>query len=277
MSNHYEVLGVAPDATTDEIHEGYRRLAKEHHPDAGGADARMAELNDAWRVLGDPATRRAYDRAQGIAARGRVRPDEGHRWQPGPRLMQKLREHGFDDMRTRWAPTGSLALQLRAFQHADFDVLPRLVGPQLWGLHAQDSWIDDQSLAHVAKLGGLRVLDVSNTHVTDLGMPQVAKLRQLEDLAVWGTHITDQAIPWVASMVRLVNLNLGATRITDDAIGAVSLLPRLQILNLRETGITEKGLLQLNRVPALRILAVPHLNPLARHRVADALAGVTLT
>jgi len=60
--SHYEVLGVAARATPDEVRDAFRRAARDHHPDAGGDARRMADLNAAWHVLGDPARRAAYDR-----------------------------------------------------------------------------------------------------------------------------------------------------------------------------------------------------------------------
>jgi hypothetical protein len=59
----YEVLGVDPDASTSTIRAAYRRAAREHHPDRAGerSSARMAEINRAWQVLGDPERRRDYD------------------------------------------------------------------------------------------------------------------------------------------------------------------------------------------------------------------------
>ena len=68
--NHYEVLGVAPDASAAEVRAAYRAKARDHHPDAGGDAARMRQLNAAWRVLGDATRRAAYDR---VLARGPVR------------------------------------------------------------------------------------------------------------------------------------------------------------------------------------------------------------
>jgi len=61
--NHYEVLGVAQGAAPSEIRAAYRRAARASHPDrhGDGSSARMAAVNDAWRVLGDPTLRRAYD------------------------------------------------------------------------------------------------------------------------------------------------------------------------------------------------------------------------
>lgn len=66
----YRVLGVKPGAQHAQIHKAYRRLARRYHPDtklnappeeAEVARRRMAALNGAWAILGDPARRAAYD------------------------------------------------------------------------------------------------------------------------------------------------------------------------------------------------------------------------
>ncbi|GAB1596872.1 J domain-containing protein [Lysobacter claricitrinus] len=66
MSTHYAALNVANDAPIEVIRAAYRVLAARHHPDRrdGDPDAsrRMQRVNDAWRVLSDPATRARYDR-----------------------------------------------------------------------------------------------------------------------------------------------------------------------------------------------------------------------
>jgi hypothetical protein len=59
----YERLGVDPRASQAEIRAAYRRVAQRVHPDRGGpgSEAAMAAVNEAWRVLGDPARRANYD------------------------------------------------------------------------------------------------------------------------------------------------------------------------------------------------------------------------
>lgn len=63
--DHYEVLGVAPTATTLEIRQAYRRLVALEHADRHGGDAaaveRTCRLNLARDVLTDPAQRRTFD------------------------------------------------------------------------------------------------------------------------------------------------------------------------------------------------------------------------
>jgi len=66
---HYEVLGVAVDASTDEIRSAYLGLARRHHPDFDDSDPdgeRMRELNLAWRTLSDTGRRSSYDRQIGV-------------------------------------------------------------------------------------------------------------------------------------------------------------------------------------------------------------------
>jgi DnaJ-class molecular chaperone len=63
--DYYRLMGVKPDATPEQIHAAYRRLARAYHPDihpgSSAAIARMAHLNVAKSVLLDAPTRAAYD------------------------------------------------------------------------------------------------------------------------------------------------------------------------------------------------------------------------
>src|SRR4051794_30942260 len=58
---HYDVLGVAVGASRADIHRAYLALARRHHPDAGGDEATMRKINQAWAVLSDSSRRRRYD------------------------------------------------------------------------------------------------------------------------------------------------------------------------------------------------------------------------
>lgn len=60
-TNYYDVLGVKKDASADDIKKAFRRLARKHHPDAGGDEEKFKDVNEAYEVLSDPEKRSQYD------------------------------------------------------------------------------------------------------------------------------------------------------------------------------------------------------------------------
>lgn len=66
MKDYYEILGVSPDATQEEIKAAFRELAQEHHPDHGGDEEKFKEINEVYTILSDPGERSVYDETQGL-------------------------------------------------------------------------------------------------------------------------------------------------------------------------------------------------------------------
>ena len=63
--DYYQVLGIAPNASMEDIQATYHRLAFQFHPDRNQMTAvtneKMLEINEAYSILSDPIKRRAYD------------------------------------------------------------------------------------------------------------------------------------------------------------------------------------------------------------------------
>lgn len=61
METLYSVLDVLRSASDEEIKTAFYRKASKHHPDRGGDEAVMADINRAYNVLINPTLRRKYD------------------------------------------------------------------------------------------------------------------------------------------------------------------------------------------------------------------------
>jgi curved DNA-binding protein CbpA len=73
----YELLGVAPDVSAEEIQKAYRRLAKKDHPDLNPGDPRALDcfktISSAYELLSNPEKRARFDSGE-IDASGAERP-----------------------------------------------------------------------------------------------------------------------------------------------------------------------------------------------------------
>jgi len=62
--DYYKIMGLAREASQDDIKRSYRKLARKYHPDVSkeaDAEAKFKELGEAYEVLKDPEKRAAYD------------------------------------------------------------------------------------------------------------------------------------------------------------------------------------------------------------------------
>lgn len=103
MANPYETLGVAPNASQDDIRKAYRKAAKETHPDLNPgkpeAEERFKKINAAYDIIGDEAKRKRFDAGE-IDEAGAERQPERHFYReyaeadPGPRYGRRSASAG---------------------------------------------------------------------------------------------------------------------------------------------------------------------------------------
>jgi hypothetical protein len=110
LGDLYEELGVARDASRDEIAAAYRARAKELHPDTRPVDAdaadRFARVGTAYRVLSDPEERARYDRSL-------ADPEAAPIWAPPPSTVpatEPAKRPRLSRKGARWCAWGGTAL-----------------------------------------------------------------------------------------------------------------------------------------------------------------------
>ncbi|MEW6158641.1 MAG: DnaJ domain-containing protein [Verrucomicrobiota bacterium] len=110
--NYYVILGVATNASLDDIKSAFRRRAFELHPDRSGSESEpFLELQEAYAVLSDPNRRRRYDDQLEPVPRRR-RP-----WGPAPEPLVTPRRSRAEPMRA--SPPRQYARELSLLRSFD--------------------------------------------------------------------------------------------------------------------------------------------------------------
>ncbi len=141
FKDYYQTLGVAREATAEEIKKAFRKLARKYHPDVSkepDAAERMKEINEAYTVLSDPEKRAAYDQL----GRG-YRPGQEFRPPPDWDTGFEFSTHGFSPY--------------DAAQFSDF--FSQLFGRMGGGMAGRGGHFQARGEDHMAKV----VLDLEDT------------------------------------------------------------------------------------------------------------------
>ena len=100
FKDYYAVMGLARDATQQQIKQAYRKLARKYHPDVSkeaDAEQRFKDVGEAYAVLQDPEKRAAYDQL-GTGPKG------GEEFRP-PRIGEPASNSVVPDPMAMWAVT----------------------------------------------------------------------------------------------------------------------------------------------------------------------------
>ena len=121
--------------------------------------------------------------------------------------------------------------------------------------------VDDQDVAHVAKLPYIRRLSLHRTSVTDKSAKLVSDLTKLEALSFQGTAITDNGLEHLGRLKNLKSLSLRHTAVTDVGLAHLSGLNNLEELLLDSSQITHGGIEHLQGMSKLKQLTLFNIQP----------------
>ncbi|WP_042473927.1 DnaJ domain-containing protein [Bacillus ndiopicus] len=102
MATHYETLGLDKNATAEQIKLAYRKLSKKHHPDVNGGSKEsekiFLEVQEAYKVLKDPALKEAYDAKltkgnQGFSKQANESTTQKTQWQQSDLNMGNIQKN----------------------------------------------------------------------------------------------------------------------------------------------------------------------------------------
>ena len=222
----YDVLGVSAAVSDDELRRAYRLRLRQTHPDTGGDAAEFIQVQQAWEILADPASRARYD---GGSETSYARFDASRR--SGSRLGSKVfgvagawrraryaqlaHEHAGDDAEVYSAPfVRSAPWELRELlaealaEEATAELIDRMgIGFTVW--HGVD--LDDEGVLDHVVLGHSGLYALTSI---DLGGP--VRFRQGEPIAEGG------ATP-VADLLRRIRILARAARVKFS--GAIVIFP----------------------------------------------------
>ena len=275
MTTHYDVLGVSPDASFDEVKRAYYRQARLYHPDAHASSSRavlseaeraMQALNGAWHTLSDLQRRVGYDHAlseaeaqaeESAGGNGRGRSPRRSRRPPAELTIGRGFEYWLGATGTSRTSDGRARLNLRVRGSTSLEPLKTLAPDRLWGLHAEHSRVDDEQLRFLQGMSGLQFLDLSGSQVTDAGLVHLLGLASLETLNLWDTTIGDGALDLIGRLPNLRQLGLGNTLVTDAGLPHLAGLEHLRLLQLWGTEVTGPGLEYLHGLRYLETVTIP--------------------
>lgn len=265
--DYYALFGVARTASEDEIRRAYRHLVRMVHPDKRPTSRALPDIrlvNEAWDVLGDPASRALYDRVTGAEDFADTPQYDDH-WVPPnvPRVPDGFGRHprprpwgrGLDTPIHRAADSRRSAASLYAVS-ADLSNLSQLADDELWLMDLQTLPLEDADLRALSRFHRLEMLYLDDCPIGDAGLEWLRSLPALHTLSLTACKITDGAMAALRAMESLQTVELDETGITDDGLMMLEGHPSLMVLDLRRTKVRGRGIAYLRELPQLRELRV---------------------
>ena len=164
--------------------------------------------------------------------------------------------HGVAQGDLQVAPGQRVKLIIDPDAGQDLSPLTRLAPDDLYELSLDRTRADDEDLASVAHLTGLRSLNLAGTAITDRGLVEVARLRSLKCLAL-PERITDGALVHLAGLPKLEALLLPGNTLSGFGLVHLGRVRTLRVLTLRgQSALPDAALAPLTELPRLESLSL---------------------
>jgi internalin A len=165
--------------------------------------------------------------------------------------------------RVRLPADAEVRLDVSKAASRDLSWLDDLGPDDIQALNLHDTDVRDDALPHVARLTGLRFVDLHSTRVTDAGLEGFDALVNLEEIVLdafavnrEGFGVGDGAMRVLARLPKLRILRLRLTKVTDAGLAELADCRSLTYLGLAGTRVSDAGLVHLTKLPLLEDLAL---------------------
>jgi curved DNA-binding protein CbpA len=102
MKDYYDILGISPSASIDEVKRAFRELIRKHHPDKNSSEEaieRSRDIIEAYKILTDREAKLRYDKVYHSYYNDRQSPPQGHH---APRTHEPERSMPEDPILQKW-------------------------------------------------------------------------------------------------------------------------------------------------------------------------------
>lgn len=156
----------------------------------------------------------------------------------------------------RWSPGQRVKLIVDPDAWQDLSPLKRLAPDSLYEISLDRTRANDQAMASLVHLTGLRSLNLTRTAITDRGLADVARLRSLKWLAL-PEQITDEGLAQLAGLHQLEGLLLAGKGLSDRGLAHLRRIPTLRVLRLNgQSGLEDAALAALAELPRLESVSL---------------------
>lgn len=277
MPTYYDILGITPTASEDDIRSAYKSLVKKYHPDVNPtpeSEEIIKQLNSAYDTLSDPHKRMLYDltlqpQAQPSAKidpeKARLRKEK----QAQADLVEKKRNRSI--LRNMIMVVLAVALMISAgvyWMTQNYIQPAPIVNLSQRGLEKLPYGLEGSTLvnilylhhnnltalpAEIGTLSNLLELTASHNQLTTLP-PEMGNLTKLVSLNVASNQITTLP-PEIGQMISLTELHLTQNPIRHLPVEAMGTLQHLKVLDIRGCPIpTEEVVALQEALPYVRIV-----------------------